>query len=288
MKATNECLVCFIYQAYKSAKIATEDEELQRRIIIEVANQLQYMDMSHSPAELSQIIYEIVSNITGNKDPYIKQKKSQNEIALKIEPALRELRDKSDDPLLTSLKLSAEGNVIDLGVLSEHQIDINSILTHATKINFAVNHYEFFVKDLKHAKKILFFLDNAGEIVFDKILIEKLKEYADVTAVVKGKPIINDACIEDAIEVGLDKVANVIAMEKGWIGAPWRILEKSLLKRMDEANIIIGKGQGNYETLDDYPGNVYLLLKAKCSVVAKSMGVKEGEIGFISTRQKSK
>lgn len=284
MKATNECLVCFVNQAYKSAKIATDNEELHRRIIIEVANRLQFMDMSRSPAELSQVIYEITSQITGNKDPYFTQKKIQNMTALKIEPELRRLRDTSEDPLLTALKLSAEGNVIDLGVLSDHQIDIDSIITHASTINFAINHYSHLVEDLRQAKKILFFLDNAGEIVFDKILIEELKKYAEVTAVVKGTPIINDACMDDAIEVGLDKVVEVVAMEKGWIGAPWRALEKPLLHRMEESDIIIGKGQGNYETLDNYPGNVYLLLKAKCEVVAKSMGVKKGEIGFISTR----
>ncbi len=284
MRATNECLVCFINQAYKSAQIATKDEELQRKIIVEVANQLQYMDMTRSPAELSQVIYEIVSRITNNKDPYIHLKKQQNSTALKLEPALRQIRESSNDPLLTALKLSAEGNVIDLGVLSEHQIDIDSIISQAMTINFAVNHYDKFIKDLKNAKQILFFLDNAGEIVFDKILIEELKKYANVTAVVKGTPIINDACMEDAIDIGLDKIVEVIAMEKGWIGAPWRVLEKPLLKRMESADIIIGKGQGNYETLDDYPGNVYLLLKAKCDVVAKSMGVKKGEIGFISTQ----
>ncbi len=286
MKATNECLVCFIKQAYKSAQIATNDQELHRKIIIEVANQLQYMDMTRSPAELSQIIYEIVSRITHNKDPYLQLKKYQNQTALRLEPALRKIRDTSLDPLLTALKLSAEGNIIDLGVLSEHQINIDSILHQAMTINFTINHYESFSHDLKKAKQILFFLDNAGEIVFDKILIEELSKHTRVTAVVKGTPIINDACMDDAIEVGLDKIVEIITMEKGWIGAPWRILEKPLLKRMQTADIIIGKGQGNYETLDDYPGNVYLLLKAKCPVVAKSMGVQEGEIGFISTKIK--
>ncbi len=90
--------------------------------------------------------------------------------------------------------------------------------------------------------------------------------------------------MEDAYKVKLHEVCEVIAMEKGWIGAPWRQLEPSLKERMEQADIIIGKGQGNYETLDDYPGNVYLLLKAKCPVVAKHIGVNEGEISFISTK----
>lgn len=284
MKATLECLVCFLQQAYRSAKLATSDVELQRQIITEVASHLKNLDINRSPAELSMVIYEVTTRLSGNPDPYKEQKRLQNELALRLESDMRTLRDRSEDPLLTALRLSALGNVIDLGVLTTDEIQIDTILHQAEDIHFAVNHYDTFKEDLRYARQILFFLDNAGEIVFDKILIEELNKHAKITAVVKGAPIINDACMEDAIAVGLDKVCEVIAMEKGWIGAPWRLLEPTLLQQMEQADIIIGKGQGNYETLDDYPGNVYLLLKAKCPVVAQHMGVQQGDIGFISTK----
>ncbi|HOK09822.1 MAG TPA: ARMT1-like domain-containing protein [Candidatus Hydrogenedens sp.] len=285
MKVTLDCLVCFIRQAYRSAKIATSDPEIQRQILISVGAELQNMDMSLSPAELSQFIYEITAKLSGKSDPYLEEKRQQNELAMSVEEELRGIRDHSENPLLTALLLSAAGNIIDLGILKTEDIDIHTAIEQALTLHFAVNHFEQFQKDLRTAKQLLFFLDNAGEIVFDKILIEELQKYVEVTAVVKGTPIINDACMEDAITVGLDKVCNVIPMERGWIGAPWRQLSSDLRKRMEEADIIIGKGQGNYETLDDYPGNVYLLLKAKCSVVAEHMGVKEGEIGFLSPRK---
>ncbi len=284
MKATVECLECFMRQAYRSAVLATKDEEIRRQILVKVGEELGKMDLSLSPAELSLIIYKITNELSENPDPYAEQKKVQNEFALSIENDLRKIMAQSSYPLLTALQLSAAGNIIDLGILKSEEIDIHSAIEHAITISFAVNHFEQFEKDLHKSQNILFFLDNAGEIVFDKILIEELQKHTTVTAVAKGAPIINDACMEDVYTVKLHEVCEVIAMEKGWIGAPWRQLELPLRKRMEKADIILGKGQGNYETLDDYPGNVYLLLKAKCRVVAKHMGVQEGEIGFVSTQ----
>ncbi len=284
MKATVECLECFIRQAYRSAVLATDDIEIRRQILVRVGKELENMDLSYSPAELSMVIYQIVNELSSNPDPYAELKRQQNELALSIEDELRKIKNQSQYPLLTALQLSAAGNIIDLGILKSEEIDVHSAIEHALTISFAVNHFEQFEKDLQNCRQLLFFLDNAGEIVFDKILIEELQKYTKVAAVAKGLPIINDACMEDAYKVKLHEVCEVIAMEKGWIGAPWRQLEPSLKERMEQADIIIGKGQGNYETLDDYPGNVYLLLKAKCPVVAKHIGVNEGEISFISTK----
>lgn len=284
MRATVECLECFMRQAYRSSLLATNDIEIRRQILVKVGEELGKMDLSYSPAELSLVIYQITNQLSGNPDPYIEQKRIQNELALSIENELRQIKNQSPYPLLTALQLSAAGNIIDLGILKSDEIDVHSAIEHAITISFTVNHFEQFEKDLQHSKELLFFLDNAGEIVFDKILIEELQKHTKVTAIAKGSPIINDACMEDVYKVKLNDVCDVIAMEKGWIGAPWRQLEQSLRKKMDNADIILGKGQGNYETLDDYPGNVYLLLKAKCPVVAKHMGVNEGEIGFISTK----
>ncbi|MGC8737705.1 MAG: damage-control phosphatase ARMT1 family protein [Candidatus Hydrogenedens sp.] len=288
MKSTVECLECFMRQAYRSAVLATNDIEIRRQILVKVGEELGKMDLSHSPAELSLIIYQITNQLSRNPDPYAEQKKMQNDLALSIENELRQIRTQSQYPLLTALQLSAAGNIIDLGILKSDEIDVHSAIKHAITISFAVNHFEQFVKDLQHCKELLFFLDNAGEIVFDKILIEELQKHTKVIAVAKGSPIINDACMEDVYKVKLNDVCDVISMEKGWIGAPWRQLEQPLRNKMDNADIILGKGQGNYETLDDYPGNVYLLLKAKCPVVAKHMGVNEGEIGFISTKLATK
>ena len=140
---------------------------------------------------------------------------------------------------------------------------------------------------LGNCRDLLFLLDNAGEIVFDKLLIEELQKHTTVTAVVKGAPMINDVLMEDAEFVGLTKICDVIDNGGGFIGSPLKHVPQAFLERMAAADVIIGKGQGNYETIDDFDGNVFLILRAKCEVVAEHMGVKLGQVGLISTRQRS-
>ena len=130
----------------------------------------------------------------------------------------------------------------------------------------------------------MFFLDNAGEIVFDKILIEELQKHARVTAVVKGGPIINDVTMEDAVQVGLTDMCEVIDNGSVYVGSPLKLVPEAFRVRMDQAGMLVGKGQGNYETIDVHPGDVFLMLRAKCQYVADHMGVRFGELGLISTR----
>ena len=151
---------------------------------------------------------------------------------------------------------------------------------------FAVDHTDAFFDALESCEDLLLFLDNAGEIVFDKVLIEELQKHTAVTAVVKGAPIINDVVLEDAESVGLTDVCEVIDNGGAFIGTPLDVITSEFRARMDRADIVLGKGQGNYETLDDYPGDVFLLLKSKCEVVAQHMGVTLGEVAFISTRER--
>ncbi|HOH42469.1 MAG TPA: ARMT1-like domain-containing protein, partial [Candidatus Hydrogenedentes bacterium] len=127
----------------------------------------------------------------------------------------------------------------------------------------------------------------AGEIVFDKPLIRALQKRTKVTAVVKAAPIINDACLEDAEQVGLTSLCEVIDNGGAFVGSPLNLIPSEFRKRMEEADIILGKGQGNYETVDDFEGDVYLLLKIKCDVIARHCGVPRGESVFLSTRARN-
>ena len=147
-------------------------------------------------------------------------------------------------------------------------------------------HTELFLRDLEHCGELLYLLDNAGEIVFDKILIRELNKHTRVTAVVKGAPIINDACMEDAEQTGLTAICEVIDNGGPFIGTPVSLINPYLVKRMESADIIVGKGQGNYETVDDFNGNVYLLLKIKCEIVSRHSGAPLGSAAFISTRKR--
>ena len=284
MKATLDCLECIAIQALRAARVATDDPDLQRRILNEAVVRIPEMDLEESPAALSKVVYDLAKETTGVDDPYAELKRAQNALALELEAELRAHLAGAEDPLATALHLSAAGNVIDLGTQHADDIDIHAAIEDALHQRFAVDHTAHFRTSLKKCSDLLFLLDNAGEIVFDKLLIEQLCEVTKVTAVVKKAPIINDVTVEDAVQVGLTDVCPVIDNGGPFIGAPLSQIPASFRARMEAADVIVGKGQGNYETIDDFPGDVFLILKAKCEIIAEHMGVKKGQVALISTR----
>jgi len=284
LKSSLECLACVVQQGLRAARAATDDPELQQRIVMEVAKRVPGLDMDASPAVNSQCAYYLANEISGNQDPYKDARRIQNELALALESELRDLVANSTDPLDTALHLAAAGNVIDLGTGQSNDVDIRDAIEQALRERFAVDHTEAFRESLARCSDLLYLLDNAGEIVFDKILIEELTHHTSVTAVVKGAPIINDAVLEDAEQVGLTQICDVIDNGGPFIGSPPDLVPERFRQRMAAADVIVAKGQGNYETVDDFPGDVFLILKAKCDVVARHMGVQLGQVGLISTR----
>ncbi|MBN2310014.1 MAG: DUF89 family protein [Candidatus Hydrogenedentes bacterium] len=284
MKSTLECLACVAAQAVRVARAATDDPEVQRRILDETVKRMPGLDLEESPAVNSACAYELAAALSGNADPYGAARREQNELTLALEPELRERVRESADPLSTALHIAAAGNIIDLGIANHGEIDVRSAIDQALREQFAVEHLAEFRESLARADDVLFLLDNAGEIVFDKILIEELGKFAPVTAVVKGAPIINDVVMADAEQVGLTEVCDVIDNGGPFIGCPISLVPESFLERMRAADMIVAKGQGNYETVDDFPGDVFLILRAKCEIIARHMGGEYGQIGLISTR----
>ena len=284
MEASLDCLTCFLEQALRAGRVATNDPEIQHEIVNEIARTIPMIDLTVSPAESSQPIYEVTARLTGCHDPYQELKSAQNEAALELEPELRALIDDAPDPLYAALHLAAAGNVIDLGVTAHTDIDIRATIRHAMEEGFAVDHTAAFRESLARSGHLLYLLDNAGEIVFDKVLIEQLCKHTRVTAVVKAAPIINDALIVDAEQVGLTSICEVIDNGGAFVGSPLSLVSEAFLERMRQTDMIVGKGQGNYETVDVFPGDVFLILKAKCPVIARHMRVQLGQVALISTR----
>lgn len=287
MKAELECIECVLAQALRVARVATDDPAIRRRILDETAKRIPTLDTNLSPAANSQCAYEIAAELSGNPDPYREERRRQNELALSLEPDLRRMLDEAGDRLTTALHLSAAGNIIDLGVMEAEHVDVHAAIEQVLHEQFAVEHLAEFRESLAACDDLLFLLDNAGEIVFDKVLIEELQKHTDVTAVVKGGPIINDVIMEDAAFVGLTEVCQVVDNGGPFIGCPLALIPDSFKQRMARADVILGKGQGNYETVDDFPGDVFLILRAKCPIVARHMGVELGQMGLISTRARA-
>lgn len=284
MKATLDCLECIASQALRAARVATDDQEVQRQVLNEVVKQIPGLDLAKSPAELSLVVYELTAALTGAYDPYKGLKYMQNECALELEFELRDMVEDSPDRLHTALHLAAAGNIIDLGIRHQGDIDIRGEVRRVMEERFAIDHTEAFKESLTSCKDLIYLLDNAGEIVFDKILIGELRRHTSVTAVVKAGPMINDAMMEDAKQVGLTQICDVMDNGGAFVGSPLDLVPKSFLERLEKADVIVCKGQGNYETMDEYPGDVFLILKAKCDIIAQHMGVELGQVALISNR----
>ena len=137
--------------------------------------------------------------------------------------------------------------------------------------------------DAANAQDILYLADNAGEIVFDRLLIEQLP-MQKITVVVKGFPIINDATMEDAVAAGLTEIVSVIDNGSDAPGTILEICSDAFVSRFEQADLIITKGQGNYETLSDIDKNIYFILKAKCPVIASDLGCPIGQMVLINKR----
>jgi uncharacterized protein with ATP-grasp and redox domains len=264
--------------------MAGDDPQMHRKVMDAVAADIPTMDLNDSPAVLSLGLYRYAREFSGNPDPYKNIKKEQNAMALALEPELDKLVAESDTPLLTAIRLAAAGNIIDLGVMHTHEIDPRLAIKEAMETTPAIDHSDRFIRSLESCEDLLYLLDNAGEIVFDKPLIKELQKQTRVTAVVKAGPIINDACLEDAEQVGLTDFCEVIDNGGAFVGSPLKLIPPSFRERMEAADVILGKGQGNYETVDEFDGDVYLLLKIKCEVIARHCGVPMGESIFLSTR----
>ena len=268
-------------------RITGVDEATQKRVLNEVSKLIPGFPLDASPPKMGREIFRIVKGITGKDDPFRKIKQKSNKLVLDIYPKLKEEIRSSDDKLLTAVELAIAGNVIDYGVKNSLDVDkeIEKILAgdfvgveKSSKKSFD---YLKFRDALNNAESILYLGDNTGEIVFDKLLIEELSNIlpdTKITYVVRDKPVINDALMEDAVSCGLDKIVDVISSGCDAPGTILDLCSKEFLKLYESAELIISKGQGNFETLADEKRPIFFLFKVKCPVIANHTGFNMGDI----------
>jgi uncharacterized protein with ATP-grasp and redox domains len=277
MKAVLDCIPCMVTQAVNTAKIATDDPRKRKEIVDEALGYLKGISLDGSPAELSTPIYRIVERIVGNEDPYRDLKRRYNEIALSLYPDAKEMVERSRDRLLAAVKISVAGNIVDLGI--GMRFDLVHVLSEVMDTPFSVDDYDILRERIEAARDVMIIGDNSGEIAFDRILVEELKGMGkEVIYVVKAGPIINDATLEDADMVGMSSLARVITTGSRMIGAPLSDVSGEFIEAFYGVDVVISKGHGNYETLDESKRDIFFLLRAKCDPVARSFGVKEKDM----------
>ena len=295
MKTYLECIPCFFKQALEAARLSGATNRTQKKILDVVALSIPKFPLSSSPLEMARVIYGIVKRITTKDDPYAKIKEKSNKLALKIYPKLKEKVTHSRNRLLTAIELAIAGNIIDYGVKNSLNVkkELDKILDKESEAirreNKSIFNYRGFKCALKNAKTILYLADNAGEVVFDRILIEEIKEMdknKDIIYAVKEKPIINDALVEDARISGISKYAKIVSSGLDTPGTVLSLCSREFLKIFKHADMIIGKGQGNFEALSNSKGPLFFLFMAKCPVIAQDMGCKVGNIILLHKKAK--
>ena len=272
MKTAIDCLPCFLKQALYTARLATSSQEIQQRIMLAVTQYLTQPDFDRSPPENAVPLYNLIAEISGNPDPFRHLKQQSNQAAMDLRSGVSGKIRNAENKILAALKFAIAGNIIDYG--SHQDFDIESTLAHCLDRDFTVNDYELFQKDLDQAGNILYLADNCGELVFDACFIEQLNN--NITLAVKERPIINDACLEDARFCGIDKICRTITNGTNCPGTPPGRCSSEFEKAFQQADLIISKGQGNFETLSDQPGPIYFLLTVKCPVVAEHVQAQTG------------
>ena len=278
MKTNLDCIPCLLRQALESARLATKDETIHEAILRDALALCTRMEFALPPPVIARKIHQRLKELTGDRDPYRDIKARFNHMAIEILPELADQVAGADDPLAMAVRLAIAGNVIDLGAttgLTETEVrnSIDNVLSEPFAGDMAG-----FRAAVDKAAHILYLADNAGEIVLDRLLIEQLHGKR-ITLAVRGRPIINDATVSDARVAGIHELCAVV--DNG-TDVPGTVLDACSRKFRDlfgKADLIISKGQGNYETLSDLGGGragIFFLLKVKCPVIAAHIGLDMG------------
>lgn len=267
-----ECISCLIkkhidrfpYDATKEQKI-----EYMEKLLLSVYS----APLDMSAPEIVDKIYKLREEMFGIKEDMSSVKTHFNNLMLKYEDCIKNSIQASDNPLMCAIKYSMVGNFIDFGAMSS--VDENKLaelIDDCESGDIDNIQFENLCRDIENSKNIVYLTDNCGEIVFDKILISEIRNTnpsANVTAIVRGQDVLNDATMTDANQIGLDAVCDVIDNGAAFAGTCLSQISDEARSVILNADVIIAKGQGNLETLQYCGLNVYYIFMCKCNMFAK-------------------
>jgi len=289
LKVHLDCIPCYVNQAMEASGYANMDEEKRWKVVKQVCDELSRVDRSSPSAKIGQRVHKIVRELSDIDDPYLKQKKKSNNKARDYYDEFRQKVDQSPDPLNRAARLAAAGNAIDFG--PRRDFDVRTELKQGLSEEFKLNHWPKFIDQLKHAKDILYFTDNSGEIIYDRLFIERLLDFSPVkklNLVVKDGPFLNDVTLQDARSLRFDEMEKIklITVDNGDGGESPPLWSPEVEDWIDDHDLTISKGQANYEGLSGYrKNNLFFLLVVKCPLVEKDIGAKVGEKVFLNAKK---
>ncbi|MHA1378774.1 MAG: damage-control phosphatase ARMT1 family protein [Candidatus Helarchaeota archaeon] len=280
------CAICILNIAYQTISRSTKDIKIQFECIKKTFQILGNFSNDAFPTDISLKIFRMIQESTNNKDPFRKEKKDGNSLGRTVSRLIKaDINETRTIPerIYKAIIGTIVGNIIDYAT-DRHNFNLDpeefkKLYSQNLEIGFKINHFDEFMRLLEKINNIMYVVDNAGEIAFDKILIEELLALKKkVTVVLKEDAISNDATFEDAYEVGLDKIdTELITTGSNALGIMINELSDEFLKKLEDTDLIIAKGQANWETLtyykDFFKVPILFILRAKCLPIAKFLGV---------------
>lgn len=277
MKLHDKCLPCVINQVIKVANITgiTKKEELLR----EVFTYLSKMNFDETTPEIIGEIFDMIKRHTKNPDPYKETRNYYNTLFMELLPEFERKIDQAENSFMLAVRYAIVGNIIDFNPIHNTLLeDIYDCFDNMEQLELAIDDSSALMKDISNAGTLLYLGDNCGEICMDKILLKKIKELNPNVKLffgVRGKPVVNDSISDDAYSVGIDEYAEIIDNGDGSLGTVLNRTSPAFKEVYNKADVVIAKGQANYECLSEEDKNIYFLLMTKCDVIAKDIGVEE-------------
>jgi len=271
MRLYPECVPCMLKQALEMAKLVTHDRKVLERVLRAGLGILQSERWNVPQPIVAFKLFRKVSELIGVEDPYREIKRQSNRFVMNLYDELEGIIESSKDKLMTAIKLSIAGNIIDYG--TGRPFDVDETINRVLRTDFTINHYKLLREDIEKAETIVIFGDNAGEAVFDKLLIEQLGD-KKITYFVRAHPFINDVTVIDAEEISLEDIAEIKEVRFGDWDRGMSIDEA--VRFAKKSDLIISKGQGNFELLSGYDAKIYFLFIVKCDVIARAVNAPIG------------
>lgn len=274
MRTFPECYGCLFRQAVSAITSTEVDQRTQINTIKEVLNTLEKADDSLTPSFLAGQTNRVINEITGIDDLYKEIKHESHLKAQEYLEDLKELSKQGNDKLEQGLKISAAGNIIDVVHASDY--DLWEEVKTTVNQELLGGGVEAFRKRIGESSYLLYLADNVGETVFDRVFIDTLD--IPVIYAVKSGPILNDATLEDALAAGIDKVAEIVETGSRDPGTILSQCSNEFQTLFKESTLVLSKGQANYETLDDLGDKVFFLLRVKCPILSRVLGISIGNL----------
>lgn len=273
MHSYSECIPCFVRQAHDALQqVVDGDDTLIHRTLQRVLIKAAEFPMEQTPPAMAQTTHRIIREESDNPDPYAEIKAESTRLALELEEEARSVINGSIDPLRMAVRFSIAGNIMDFALAASwKRFDLDNFI-EKTRLHPVDNEsVEKLRLAVRRAGSILVLGDNAGETVFDRLLIEQMPA-TDIYYAVKSAPVINDATLNDARAAGLDRVARLVENGSDAPGTLLNDCSASFLSLFKEAELVIAKGQANYETLSHAARPTFFLTQVKCPVIGRDLG----------------